>query len=183
MTNRIALFLAVGLLALRADAATTVTQPLQVHASVPERCRVSPPTGTTSPNATFTPGANGGALRLTGLVDPVTALTRATQGTILFPVVCTGTYSLTVTSQGGLVNETTTTASNGFATRLNYVLSASWGSAAQSVETSGTPVSLDLSAGGAQLGNLTIGFNVPAGRGPLVAGTYTDEIIIQLNAQ
>jgi len=30
---------------------------------------------------------------------------------------------------------------------------------------------------------LSIDFSLPAGRGPLVAGTYTDEITIQLNAQ
>jgi len=186
MTNRTDILLAACLLAGLcgpALAATVAAQPLQVNGDVPVRCKLSPPAAGTSVNTSFAPNSNGGDLTLTGLVDPDTALTRATESVIQIPIICSGAYSLTITSQGGLSNQNASAPSGGFATHVNYLLSANWAGATQSVETAGSAVTLDLSQSGSQAGNLSIDFSLPAGRGPLVAGTYTDEITIQLNAQ
>jgi opacity protein-like surface antigen len=186
MTNRIHPIVVAALLAAvlaPAAAAPVAAQPIQVIGGVPVRCKISPPAAGASDNASFAPGSNGGELQLTRFVDPGTALTHASEGTILFSITCTGAYALTVTSQGGLSNQNAGSPSGGFATHVNYTLSAIWAGATKSVETSGSAVTLDLSQSGDQSGDLSIGISLPAGKGPLTAGTYTDEIVIQLNAQ
>lgn len=170
------------LLAVPAAGADNASQPLQMTGSVPVRCRLSPPSAGVTVNTSFTPDANGGNLVLTALVDMNTSTTLSAEGSILVPILCSGTHALTVTSHGGLNNQNAT-ASGGFLTHVDYELTATWGATTQTVQTAGSAVTLDLSQNGPQSGDLTIAVSLPAGRGPLVAGTYTDEIIIELNAQ
>lgn len=181
MKNGIAL-ICVCLLAPGAAAADIPSQPLQVNADVPVRCKLSTPSAGMSLNTSFSPNGNGGDIALTQLVDPNTSMTQAAEGSVLVPITCTGAHTLTVTSRGGLTNQNAT-AAGGFATHVNYALTASWGGTTETSETSGSALTLDVSQGGPQTGNLTIAVSLPPGRGPLVAGTYTDEIVIQLNAQ
>ena len=159
-------------------------QPLQVRGDVPVRCKVSQPVAGGALNATFTPGTDGGTLALKSLVDGTSALTNATQAAIAFPINCVGAQSLTITSEGGgLSNAGGTGAPASFATHVNYAMTAAWGGLTQSVTTTGSTVALDFSQTGPQTGSLTISFSVAAGQGPLVSGTYTDRIVIQVNAQ
>ncbi len=165
------------------QAATTTSRPLQVNGAVPVRCKISLPAAGASLNTTFSAESNGGELDLTDFVGQ-DAKTHATEGAIRLPILCSGAYALTITSHGGgLSNQSSNTASGGFAVHVDYLLSASWAGATRSVQTSGAEVTLDLSQSGAQSGDLSVAFSLPAGLGPLVAGAYRDEIIIQLNPQ
>jgi hypothetical protein len=185
MTKRISLIVVAAILAApSAWAATAATRPLSVNGSVPVRCKISQPVAEANLNTTFSPDGEGGLLDLTAFVG-TDSLTRAAEGSVRLPIACSGAYTLTVTSlAGGLNNrDINVPASGGFAAHVNYLLIANWGGAVQSVETAGSEVSLDLSRSGAQAGYLSVGFSLPAGRGPLVAGTYQDEIVVELNPQ
>lgn len=183
MMVRIDIALALALLtALPAQAAAVAAAPLDISGDVPVRCKMAPPTSGASANAIFRQTGNGGALTLTGFVG-ADARTRAVQASIQVAIACSGSHVLTVTTHGGLTNQTSGSPSPDFANHADYALTARWGGLTQSVTTSGAQVTIDLSQANAAAGSLGIDINLPAGRGPLAAGTYTDEIIIQLNAQ
>jgi hypothetical protein len=160
------------------------SQSVVMDGDVPTRCRMSTPQAVgAATNATFTPNTNGGRLDLTQMVDAAEAKTIATHGVLEFPIICTGAHSLTVTStHGGLVNASATGQAGGFATRADYTLSATWAGTTQQVQTGGSSTALDLSQQGPAAGALSLDFNLPGGSGPLQAGAYSDEIVVQLNA-
>lgn len=165
-------------------AETSPSQSFMVQGLVPTRCKISAPLASTGSNASLGVSTNGSELDLTALVDATSAKTLASQITIQFPIVCSGAQSLTIsTQQGGLNNQEAAGASGGFQTHANYVLNVSWGGLSQSLTTSGSAATLDLSQSDPASGNLTINFNLPSGQGPLQAGTYADAIVVQLNAQ
>lgn len=160
------------------------TQPLQVRGDVPVRCRVLQPSSDGGLNTTFAADANGGTLTLTSLVDANSARTLTLRAAIAFPISCIGAHTLTVTSQGGgLSNGGAAGPSDGFASHVNYAMTANWAGTTQSVVTQGSAVTLDLSQSGPQGGTLNITFDIAAGQGPLINGTYTDQLVIQVNAQ
>jgi len=183
MTAHIGIALALILaLATPAAAAPTASTLLQVSGDVPVRCKMSPPSASGAANATFTSNGTGGDIAITALVGS-DAMTLASQASLQIPIVCSGSHALTVTTRGGLANQNAATPSPDFAVRADYLLTARWGAVTQSVTTSGSAVTLDLSQGSAQAGDLSLDISLPAGKGPMTSGTYTDEITIQLNAQ
>jgi hypothetical protein len=186
MRRAIALLLAAFAVATSAVAAPdqNPSQPLTVKGDVPVRCKMSPPvSGGSGTNTTFAQNSSGGEIDLTALVDANTAKTLAAQETIQFPIICTGAHTLTVTTQhGGLVNQNVAAPAGGFAVHADYTLNATWAGTTRSLTTSGAQAALDLSQSDAAGGELTIGFSLLGGVGPLQAGTYSDEIVVQLNA-
>ena len=183
MTRTLAVLLGFFVLA-AAHAAENPTQPITVQGEVPVRCKMAAPlAGGTGANTTFAANSNGGEINLTNLVDSNTARTVAAQGTVQFPIICTGAHTLTITSQrGGLTNQNSATAAGGFAVHADYTLNASWAGTTRTLVTSGSRSALDLSQTDAASGNLTIDVTLAGGLGPLQAGTYSDEIVVQLNA-
>jgi hypothetical protein len=181
MTAR-ALVLCLALTAVPAGADQLVAQSLPVDGAVPTRCKLSQPTAIAVSNSTFNSGDAGGTLVL-GTIVGQDALTTGAGATFRFAITCTGAHALVITSNGGLINQATTAAATGFSTRADYSLSASWGTTSRSLTTDGNRASLDLSQAAARTGNLDIVFNLPLGRGPMTAGSYTDQVFIQLTAQ
>jgi hypothetical protein len=179
--------LAASAAAFGAHAQAVVPGPAQsvvMQGDVPTRCKMSPPQliGSAT-NATFTPNQSGGQFDVTNMVDTLASKTLATHGVLELPIVCTGAHSLTVSSiHGGLINANATGQAGGFATRADYALSATWAGITKQVQTTGASTTLDLSSGAPSSGSLSIGFDLPGGAGPLQAGAYNDEIVVQLNA-
>jgi hypothetical protein len=160
----------------------SVVHDLQVDGTIPTRCSMSRPTAADTNNSAFSVQDAGGALMLTSPIDQG-ALTNSATASFRFAITCTGAHDLIIASNGGLVNQTTPLSANGFLTRADYTLVASWGATTQSLTTDGSRATLDLSQTVARAGTLSVVFSLPSGRGPMTAGTYTDQIYIQLSAR
>lgn len=162
---------------------TTAAQPLTVLGDVPVRCRMGQPQALDSAsNTTFTQNGASSVIDFTNFVDSNTGRLNASHAEIAFPIICTGAQVLTITTQnGGLANTSVAAGANGFATRADYTLAASWASTSRSLQTDGTAASLDLSQTTPQSGQLVLNFTLVPGGQPLEAGSYDDAIVVQLN--
>jgi spore coat protein U-like protein len=150
-------------------------------------CLMRSPNSTSGVNANFRAvSGTSGEIRITELVNPQTAQPRATSINITLPVICNSAHLLTVqSSNGGLLrgtgNQRNIPAGGGFSEFLPYSLNAAWaGQNVGQLSTNRAGLRIVTNNGGA--GNVDIGFSVPASNTPLVAGAYSDTIIIEFRA-
>lgn len=96
---------------------------------------------------------------------------------------CNFAHQLSVVSQnGGFSLQGATGITNGFDTRRNYQASVSWAGENASFNTNGqSNLGVNLGLNGAVSDTLSIAMSAPAGNNPLVAGTYSDVILINLS--
>lgn len=177
-----ALLLAPPALAQTTTAPDTATRAVIVQGTAPDLCRIDAATTAGLTNSRFTVAdAGGGALDIRVLGDPVTGVAQPATATIIIPVICTGAHNLYVNTKGGLANASPGIGP-GFATRVDYTLSANWAGQNASLTTTGVAASLNLSQTDAAAGDLTVSVNIPGGGLPLTNGAYSDEIVVQFNA-
>jgi hypothetical protein len=156
---------------------------LEIAGTAPNACVMRAPTAGNGVNATFEPsGAGSARIRITELVDPATALGRQASMDLVVPVICNGPHLVTLRSgSGGLRRQGNPVQGTGFGTMLPYAMNLSWVSdQAQAASDSGGP--LVLTAGGARAGQLSLQIAVASGTRPLVAGSYSDQIILEFQA-
>lgn len=182
--NRILLALALTAtptLALAAPVDGRETARLDLAGEVPSACVISTPAAEAGSNTAFQPlAAESAAIRVIDLVDPLTAQARAASINLAFPVTCNGAHRLTVrTERGAMVGSEPAAATPGFRDRLPYRVSAGWaGRTASGASDSGTPVDIPISNGAA--GVLSLGVAIDPGGDPLVAGAYSDSLVVEL---
>ncbi len=120
------------------------------------------------------------------LADPATAQVRAASITVTAKGTCNHAHAFKIaTKNGGLQ---TGTSAPGFANHVNYTAIVSWGSMVSQLDTSGvqgqtTPNSITM---GAYAGSMQLQILIPqdgAGKLPLVAGAYTDDLTITFGPQ
>jgi hypothetical protein len=100
----------------------------------------------------------------------------------LIPIICNGPHRVTLRSgNGGLVRQGDPVRGNGFASAVPYNLGIAWG-ATQSNVTSDSGAPLVLNANEARAGQLSLQIAVARGSQPLVAGTYSDLIVLEFQA-
>jgi hypothetical protein len=169
-----------------AQTPSTARGRLELAGQTPPACLIRTARAGTSQNASFTAsGAQSGEIRIAELVDPQTAQPRAATIVIELPVVCNAAHRLTLTStNGGLLrdggNARNRQAPGAFGELLGYQLDANWGSSALTLNApAASVVTLDVPDGMA--GDLSLRLSIPPGGGPLVAGRYSDTVIIELN--
>jgi spore coat protein U-like protein len=150
-------------------------------------CLVRSPNSASGVNANFQAiSGTSGEIRITELVNPQTAVPRATSINLTLPVICNSAHLLTVqSSNGGLAragsNQRNVSTGGGFSEFLPYSLNAAWaGQNVSQQSTNRAGLRIVTNNGGA--GNVDIGFSVPASNTPLVAGAYSDTIIIEFRA-
>jgi hypothetical protein len=156
---------------------------LDIVGEAPSACLISSPTASTGQNATLQQtGAQASEIQISQLVDPQTAQPVASSMNVALPVICNSAHRLIVRSgNGGLLREGAAGGApvNGFRQLLPYQVTADW--SGQSV-TGGsetlTPVTINAADGAAGVVSLSI--LIPAGGDPLVAGTYSDSVVIEL---
>jgi len=157
---------------------------LDMEGTAPSTCLVSAPQAAVGSNATFdSTSSQQGQVTITALADPQTAIAKQASISVALPAICNTAHHVTVTSlnrgllrQGGVASQTSV---NGFREFVPYSVTASWaGQTATGQSLSGTPVNINASDGAAGQVSLTI--DVPAGGDPLVAGTYSDSLTIEL---
>jgi hypothetical protein len=181
------LIIAALLLAPAAASAQTINSAggrLDITGDAPSACLISAPTSAVGANATFQAvGARTEQITITQMVDAQTAVPRQTTINLALPIVCNAAHHLTVrTANGGLArvggggNQGTV---NGFREFLAYQVTAAWsGQSVSGSSQTGTPVNITTSDGAA--GQVALTIDVPGGGAPMVAGTYEDSLVIEL---
>jgi hypothetical protein len=158
---------------------------LDLTGTAPSACVIAAPTGVTGANASFVlTGSQAAQINITQMVDPSTAEPLAVSINLALPIICNSAHSLVVTaSNGGLTRiggiAGNTSLAGGFREFLPYQVNAVWAGQSVTADTqSRTPVNIKVSDGSA--GQLSLSIVVPAGGAPLVAGNYSDSLVIQL---
>lgn len=159
---------------------------IELAGRTPPACVIRTARAGNASNASFVgAGPSSGEIRIAELVDPQTAQPRAAQMVIELPVVCNAAHRLTLTSaNGGLLrdggNPGNRQTAAGFADLLGYQLDANWDNRVLTLNAAASPLAtLDVPDGMA--GDLSLRLSIPAGGGPLVAGRYSDTVVIELH--
>jgi hypothetical protein len=103
---------------------------------------------------------------------------------VAVPIICNTAHHVIVrTANGGLRRDGSVTVSpisiNGFREFLPYQITANW-SGQDITSSSLTPNPVDISTSDGAAGQLSLTIDVPAGGDPLVAGAYSDSVVIEL---
>jgi hypothetical protein len=155
---------------------------LEVVGEATSACVVRAPSSATGNNANFgATSAASGEVTIGQMVDAETAQSRGARISLNLPVICNSAHRLVVRSgTGGLRRDgALAEQSQGvFIELVPYQLRASWGGVeAGGLSTDGRTFAIDMARGNA--GEASILIDVPAGGSPLVAGRYTDQIIVE----
>lgn len=162
----------------------TARQELELVGRAEPACLTRAPAAIAGINATFDPSAaNGGEIRIVQLVNQTTAEPSPTSITVAIPVICNSSHRVTLRSQnGGLLRDSgdprRRQSPNGFGEFLPYEVDFTWAGLQRGANSDATrSINLNVPRGAA--GDATFRFALPGGGGPLVAGRYSDAIIIE----
>lgn len=165
-----------------------------VTGSAPQVCALQEPELTSGPVQNVR-SLSGSTLQIEQMVDPQTLATRAAQAQISFEAVCTFPHRIVMESRGNGLwrNQVAGLASpQGFADGVPYSAVLNWGEDSDQLDADATSrgaVQQVTPVGEARLGALTIDLNVQSGasnlaaNSPLLAGVYTDTLIVTLEPQ
>lgn len=153
---------------------------IEITADAPNACLITAAPIASGRNASFSSGGSSGEMRILQLVDPVTAEVLAADISLALPVICNAGHSVVVrATRGGLTREGAAAPSApGFRNQVPYDLAVSWAGATSS-QTSASP-GVVIDQPGAAAGTLQLDITIPEGGAPLVAGTYSDQVVIEL---
>lgn len=175
--------------ALAASAGTAAAQSNEDTATIqatfrgdaPAGCLMSVPTAPTSDNAQVGSLSPGSAdIAISQMVDQNASPLGATI-VLLLPAVCNQAHTLSLSSlNGGLLGDGTQPAGGPFRSLLPYSVTVSWAGGEQLLLT--PDQNLSVAFGDAAAGVVTVTIQIPQGGAPLVAGAYTDEIVLELGA-
>lgn len=157
---------------------------LEVLGTAFQACVILTPSASSGNNATFEPASgNSGEIRITDFVNPSTATARAASISLALPVICNSPHRLVLrSSNGGLRRDGAGAGSQGpFAEFKAYQMAASWGPVALNA-MSDADGQLVINSATARAGDVSITIDVGEGGQPLVAGTYSDEIVVEFRA-
>lgn len=158
------------------------SQRLELAAVAPVACVISQPTVGNQTNASFSATSSAsGQVSITQFVDPQNATALPSSIELNLPVVCNSSHSVRVTSSNrGLLRDGAGSAAQpgGFAEFLAYQVGIDWSGQSVELQTGNGNASINASQPGK--GDVTIRIATPAGGGPLVAGQYTDSIVVEV---
>ena len=158
---------------------------LDIVGQAPNACVISSAGSAAGANAVFR-SLNAGAaeVRITEMIDPQTSTARASSINILLPIICNGAHRLVLTSgNGGLLRDGGSTAASpgGFREFVPYQVSAVWSGQTAAQSSDSGPVVINVRDGAA--GDASVTIDVPGGGAPLIAGGYTDAVVIELQVE
>jgi hypothetical protein len=156
---------------------------LEIVGLAPTACLIRTPTSATGVNATFeSTGGSSAQIRITEFVDPSNAQPRAASMNLAIPVICNGPHRVVVRSgNGGLRRLGPAAPASAFGEFVAYQVNTVWGdSQGNFTSDSASPMLID--SAGARAGQISLSINVPPGGRPLVGGTYSDSIVLELQA-
>lgn len=127
-------------------------------------------------------GPNGGQVVITSLVDETTAAARPSAIQLSLPVVCNSSHRITLRSaNGGLLRQGAMGNRNrpgGFSEFQAYDVAMQWQQ--QVVRLGGGTATASLAFAQPAKGDLVVDISVPRGTTPLVAGTYSDAVVVEI---
>ena len=183
------LLLGAGLAVFAAPAAmaqelASSSQPLEIVGRAEPACVANAPAAVSGTNASFDPsGANGGEIRIGQMVDLNSAEPVPASITLAIPVVCNSSHRVLLRSEnGGLLrdagNPQLRQSANGFGDFVPYQVAFEWaGQQRNSSSEEAGAMTFSVARGAA--GDATFRFALPGGGGALVAGRYSDSIVIE----
>jgi hypothetical protein len=176
------------LLALPGIAEAQIGEPslgrVEIAGTAPSACVVGAPIAGPGANATYEAGPSGGSIRISQLVDPATGQSVSAGMNLVIPVTCNGAHRLMVRSiNRGLALDGNPGQGNGsaFASFVPYRVESDWGGQASGF-LSNEPGAPEGFSHAARAGQMSLSISVPPGGQPLVAGTYSDEIVLEFQA-
>lgn len=179
--------LATGLASpIAAQEINTSDQRLEMIGEAPAACVLGQPSVRNAVNANFALNdAASGTIGIAEFVNMMTAETVASSIDLEFPVTCNAAHNVTLRStNGGMLRSGAVAqvarAGTGFREFVAYDLGLAW--AGQQLEIVSEANGAQIDAGKPAKGDLVLRVATPAGAGPLVAGQYSDAIIIEFNA-
>lgn len=163
-------------------AATTSTQRLELIGTAPAACTISAARVGSAVNAAYvSTGASTGRIDITQFVDLQTAQARPSSIELSLPVICNGAHHVAVRSRngglsrgGGAINQRGAT---GFAEYLDYDLGVRW--AGQTQGRTSAQGGIDIASDQPGSGDFVIRVSTTDRGSPLVAGQYSDAIVIE----
>jgi hypothetical protein len=164
-----------------AQSANTAVRQIEISGEASGGCLVSAAPGASGANAALdTSNPNSAVVRIADLVNPATGQVQLATISLALPVVCNASHQVVVRSvKGGLGREGAPSPAPGFRELAPYTITAAWAGATVSAPSQ-VNQPLTLTEGDGAAGNLSISLSLPAGGAPLVAGAYSDELIIEL---
>jgi hypothetical protein len=143
-------------------------------------CLIGRPEASGGFNATLIGGSEGtSTIQIGRLVSPIDASPQASSINLGFQVICNHAHSVSVRSgQRGLRLQQAAPTSGSFATTVDYTFGMSW--SGQSRQTSASNGQLQINSSDGAAGTLSVSIETPGNGRPLVAGTYSDSVIVEL---
>lgn len=163
-----------------AQVATSGTNQMAFKGTVQPGCITSIPASTSSQNATVTELVAGSAnIVVTRLVGD-DGVPLGAQIVLSLPAACNQAHTLNVSSlNGGLMNANGSTAgSAAFRALLPYTVQVNWAGQTQTLTSGAGAVAQPISD--AATGPLSVTIQIPAGGSPMVAGSYSDQLVLEL---
>jgi hypothetical protein len=158
------------------------TQHLSVEGVNPVACSIRVITLNAGSAATLTSATQGNALVQLGSPNFVDAQSTPTGGKVYLgvPIICNGAHTVVVRSTNGrLTLESGAAGGNGFRNTVDYTLTTSWAGLNQSFNTTSAST-LQIPVSQANSGDALVTIDIPAGGQPLVAGIYSDLIVVEV---
>lgn len=179
----VSLALAFGATAASAQELNRASRRIEMHGDAPAGCVANSARASKQIGATYQDnGPTGGVVVFPNLVDETTAATRGSSIELAVPVVCNTSHLITVRSYNGalvrLGANAARSGSGGFSEMQTYDVGLQWqGQTIQlGTQSSGAALSFDQPA----KGDLIVDIAVPRGTNPLIAGTYTDAVVVEI---
>ena len=167
-----------------AQVVDTASQRLELAGDAPPACALDAPSVTGAVNARFSASSTStGQIAITELVDPQTANSRAASINLSFPAVCNASHRVSVRSgNGGLLraggNPANRAGGGNFGEFLTYAVGLEWAGATLSRDSDAGTLQVD--AGRPATGEIVVKVNTPGDGGPLIAGQYSDSIVVEV---
>lgn len=182
--RRIALGFGIAVLAspLHAQELDRAGQRLDIAAQAPAACVLAAAAPVEADNAAFSAtGANGGQIAIRQLVDANTATSLASSVRLDLPLVCNASHRILLRSaNGGLLRaggSAVTAVAGGFAEFMPYRFGLGW--AGQELDRSSDQGEASINADRPASGSVELRVATLPGQGPLVAGQYSDTIVVE----
>ena len=158
-------------------------QRLSIEGAAPVACSIRVVTLGAGSAGSLQAATQGNAIVRLGtpdFVNPTTAVPTGGQVFIGVPVSCNGAHTLIVRSTNGrLTLESGAAAAGGFRNTVDYSLTAQWAGLNQTFNTQSAST-LQIPVSQANSGDALVTIDIPAGGQPLVAGIYSDLIVVEV---
>ncbi|MBT3072169.1 hypothetical protein KKP04_15045 [Rhodomicrobium sp. Az07] len=166
------------------SASSSASTSFQIKGVAPQVCQLpgqAAPSGAAS-NATY----SSNMVTIESLIDNSTAFVKSSSLTLKFDkAMCNYEAFLSLSSQNrGMTSTDAKQATAGeFLSKVDYTVTADWGSIHDLILDTSQQSTAQLQTAGANSGTLTLTFATKNGNVPLVNGTYTDTVAVQIGAK